>query len=340
MASNATASSDAVAAEKHFEYVSFDAIFVGIFFWGVHATLFVFTVYNFFEQRHKRRTPLVPVTYVFLLFVSATVYMVCAAKWAVEMLVSNIDYPGGPRKYYLDHFNAGTPLVGTCFFIITNFLADSLLLWRTWVVWGCRWSIVAFPIIVFCGSTVMSILTVYQLAQPGAQFFSHVTLQMTLPYFSLSIALNIILTAMIVARLIMARRSLKEMQDEEQARIYTGVVAMIVESASLYSTFSVVFIATYSVNNVAFNVCLPLQVQLMCISPLLIMIRVARGHAFSQKAVSKLDVSHLSFAKGAVSQSGDFTSATRAADSYNMTVWPSKDNDTKVVTISKEQVVV
>ncbi|EJD47714.1 hypothetical protein AURDEDRAFT_136532 [Auricularia subglabra TFB-10046 SS5] len=328
MASNATTSSDAAAAEKHFEIVSFDAIFVGIFFWGVHATLFVFTAYNFFEHRHKRRTPLVPVTYVFLLFASATVYMVCAAKWAVELLVSNI---GGPQQYYLDHFNHCEALVGTCFFIITNFLADSLLIrscsLRLSIVWGCRWTIVVFPILVFCGSTVMSILTVYQLAQPGAHFFSDIGLQMTLPYFSLSIALNIILTAMIVTRLVMARRSLKEIQDEEQARIYTGVVAMIVESASLYSTFSVVFIATYSVNNVAFNVCLPLQVQLMCISPLLIMIRVARGHAFSQKAVSKLE-------------SGDFMSATRAADTYNMTVWPSKENDTQVVTISKEQVVV
>ncbi|EJD42182.1 hypothetical protein AURDEDRAFT_145835 [Auricularia subglabra TFB-10046 SS5] len=304
-----------------FEKVTMVAGLVGTFFWGIHFVLFLVTVYAFFSQRHKRDVPVVPVVYVFLLFISASVYMFCDLAWGIDELIDHRDYPGGPLQYYYDHFNKPVALSGTAFFTITNFFADSLLLWRTWVVWGRNWYAVAFPILIFCGSTALSIITVYQLATPGSRFFSKTLLQFSLPYFSLSIALNLILTLMIVTKLAMARRSILRTLDKEQGRIYTGMVAMVVESAALTSTSSILFIIMYSINNDIFNVCLPLQVQVMCISPLLIMIRVARGQAFSQEAVSNA-ASGMIFAartSGAETQG----ERDRERESFALAAWPN-----------------
>ncbi|EJD41393.1 hypothetical protein AURDEDRAFT_186558 [Auricularia subglabra TFB-10046 SS5] len=303
------------------ERVTMVAGLVGTFFWGVHFVLFLITVYTFYSQRHKRPIPAVPLVYVFLFFLSASAYMFCDLAWGIDELIDHRDYPGGPLQYYFDHFNKPVALAGTAFFTITNFFADSLLLWRTWVVWGCNWYIVAIPILIFLGSTALSMITVYQLATPGARFFSKTLLQFSLPYFSLSIALNFILTIMILTKLFIARRRILKTLDEEQGRIYTGMAAMIVESAALTSTFSILFIVMYSLNNDGFNVCLPLQVQMMCISPLLIMIRVARGHAYSQEAITQAETSKMVFAretglsKGMSTTNGDSLAMTTLAAS-------------------------
>ncbi|EJD50116.1 hypothetical protein AURDEDRAFT_112270 [Auricularia subglabra TFB-10046 SS5] len=241
-------------------------------------------MHTLFTTKGGWKRQLAQIIYVVLLFGSATAFMICTIAWIYQEIITHAD---DTLEFYTTHFNTTAPLLGNVFFIITNFLADSLLLWRTWVVWGRRWVVVLPPGILLAASTAMSMLTVYQIAQPNTPLFSSTTLPMILPYFSLSISLNLILTLMIVTKLLLARRSIHRAVGEEHGRAYVGVAAMVVESAALYSVSSIVFIATYAQNlSVVFSVFLPLQVHMMCISPLLIIIRVAKGRAFTQHTVT------------------------------------------------------
>ncbi|EJD36507.1 hypothetical protein AURDEDRAFT_174466 [Auricularia subglabra TFB-10046 SS5] len=280
------------AADLYVERTNFGGTILGAYLYGIHFTLAVIALHYFFSGKSLRKVEWPMVAYTVLLFTGSTLYMVATSKWAENMWIENRNYPGGPLGYYLNEFNTPMIILGNAAYIFNNFLADGLLVYRTWIVYNRNWLIIAFPVIVFLGSTIMSIMATYQLAQPGAKFFSHIGLVMSLPYFSLSIALNLILTIMIATKLLLSRRRLMAILGPEHAKIYTGIVAMLVESAAVYSVFSILFIATFSINNSLFNACLPIQAQIMCIAPLLIMIRVARGRAYSREAATSNNSKH------------------------------------------------
>ncbi|EJD41420.1 hypothetical protein AURDEDRAFT_169584 [Auricularia subglabra TFB-10046 SS5] len=255
-------------ADLYIEHTNFASAIVGSFLYGAQFIIVLIAPHYFLRGKPWREVQWGWLAYTVLLFVGSTLYMAASVKWASQMFIDERNYPGGPVGYYLNAYNTPMIIFGNAAFIYTNFLADGfmarpLILYRTWIIWDRSWWIVCFPIIVYLASTIMSILTVYQLAQPGAQFFSTIGLALTLPYFSLSISLNLLLTVMIVTKLLAMRRRLRTALGTHHARMYTGMPAMLVESAALYAVFSIMFIATYSINNSLFNVCLPIQARAM-----------------------------------------------------------------------------
>ena len=71
----------------------------------------------------------------------------------------------------------------------------------------------------------------------------------TIPFFSLSLSLNIILTAAIVIRLLVHRQKISSTMGPSYGRHYTSVASMIVESASIFSVFSLLFLVPFALNH-------------------------------------------------------------------------------------------
>lgn len=158
-------------------------------------------------------------------------------------------------------------------------------------------------------------MTVFQSAKPNASLWTTVTVNFALPYWSLSISLNIIVTLLIVGRLMMLRRNIRAALGEEHAIKYTGVAAMLVESAALYTITSTIFIITYARNSYVQNLVLPVLCSVMVsptcccvlfphaylmlafqpIAPLLILLRVSSGNGFSRQTTATF-ASRMSFA--------------------------------------------
>lgn len=114
--------------------------------------------------------------------------------------------------------------------------------------------------------TAMSIMTIFQSAQPNANIFSAAAVDFAIPYWSLSIALNIIITGMIATRMIVLRRRIVAVLGADHARTYTSIVALLTESAALYSTTMLVFVITYGLHSNALNIVLPISSQVMVCS--------------------------------------------------------------------------
>jgi hypothetical protein len=55
----------------------------------------------------------------------------------------------------------------------------------------------------------MGIITLYLASQPGSSLWSGITVNFGLPYFTISVGLNVILTLMISARLILHSRNIR-----------------------------------------------------------------------------------------------------------------------------------
>lgn len=87
----------------------------------------------------------------------------------------------------------------------------------------------------------------------------------TLPYFCVSLALNFIATIAIVCRLMYYRRRISSTLGTAYGVHYTTIAAIVVESAALYSTSSVLFLVPFILNhpiqNIFVQLLSPLQVQ-------------------------------------------------------------------------------
>lgn len=92
----------------------------------------------------------------------------------------------------------------------------------------------------------MSIMTLFQSSRPDASLWTTVTVQFSLPYFSISIALNVMLTLLLVVRLLYMSYSARRAIGGEHGRTYISIAAMLLESATPYAAVGLLFIITYA----------------------------------------------------------------------------------------------
>ena len=110
-----------------------------------------------------------------------------------------------------------------------------------WVVWYAFW-FSAKALTANISSIAMGILFVYQAVGPTGITWSG------LPYYSISLSLNVLLTLMIVIRLIVHARSTRAALGMTGiGGLYKAVVTMLVESCAIFAVSSLLVIGTRSV---------------------------------------------------------------------------------------------
>ena len=159
----------------------------------------------------------------------------------------------------------------------------------------------------------MGVILLFQLTQPDANLWTTTTLNFGIPYWAISIGLNVLVTSMIVARLFMIRRRTSAVLSANHTKTYTSVAAMLVESAALYSITALIFIITYARNSNIQNLVLPVLGQVQAISPLLIMWRVALGQAITRTTLPGTATAGASVSKLSWKNNGGATGATLAS---------------------------
>jgi hypothetical protein len=147
-------------------------------------------------------------------------------------------------------------------------------LWRCWVIWTASGRVAAYVVTFFpalllltsfgtdlprslsTGQTnetflilAMGTLWTLQSSQPGLSLYTKLPQAYGTSYYVISLGVNIMLTILIMIRLFMYRRRILDVLPEEHARHYVSLVAIIVESAALYSVLALIFIITYAVKN-------------------------------------------------------------------------------------------
>jgi len=77
----------------------------------------------------------------------------------------------------------------------------------------------------------------------------------TLPFISISLSLNILLTLMIVVRLVMYSRSIRTAMGSPAGigGLYKSIATMLIESSALFAVSSLLVIGTWATNSTAAN---------------------------------------------------------------------------------------
>ncbi|EPQ55005.1 hypothetical protein GLOTRDRAFT_129311 [Gloeophyllum trabeum ATCC 11539] len=262
------------------EYAQLIGVMSGFMAYGIHFTLFVITWALLYKRRRSMRQARFFLGYISLQFALSSVGL-----WRdiVAEAASYVEHGQGlddPIQYYNEGYSAPPEWVSVFVYAICTWLQDGLLLYRCYFLYARSKSVIAIPAAVFSASIIASVLFVAQVSM-SSNLYDRKSVGLGILYWGLSVSFNIIVTCFILRRLFTLRKRSRDLS-QSSGRVYTGIAAMIVESAALYSVTGLVFIICYSQNNPAQYPFLTWLGQTESISPLLIILRVAQGRGFSE----------------------------------------------------------
>lgn len=93
---------------------------------------------------------------------------------------------------------------------------------------------------------VLAIMSVTASALPDASFFKGPSKGFGVPWIGLTVSLNVVVTAMICTRLILARRRVRIALTPQMSDMYTGLIAVLIESALPFTVLGLFFLYTFA----------------------------------------------------------------------------------------------
>jgi hypothetical protein len=135
----------------------------------------------------------------------------------------------------------------------------------------------------------LSIIELVLAGKPNGDFFHGKTINFGTPYYTITIAFNIVVTLLIVFRLRRLGKVVSGAVGTDSAKVYTSVASMLIESAAPYSLVGIMFLIPYAIGNgtaVSFG---QVWAKIACLSPLLIVLRVVNGKAWGRDLISQIE---------------------------------------------------
>jgi len=144
--------------------------------------------------------------------------------------------------------------------------------YRCFIIWDSRWHIIALPALIYLASIgardlcrsfggvahscafglslflVLAIITVVEAALPGAVQLAGKPALLAMPWFSMSVGLNVIVTSMICVRILRMRALIRDVLSPEMSSMYTSVAAMLIESAVALSILGMGLVITVALD--------------------------------------------------------------------------------------------
>ncbi|KAG1734760.1 uncharacterized protein EDB91DRAFT_587063 [Suillus paluster] len=223
--------------------------------------------------------------YVTLLFVLGTMYMALTAEEAQLSFIYNRQYPGGPSAFARIHFS---PPLGVAL-LLSNWLADLLMIWRCVVVYRdtrLHHVILGIGSLMFITSLVTGTMWLVIMSSPTKATSGWMSIRFLFPYTCVALAINIIVSLLTVLRLLHHRRRLSKILGPGHGAIYASFAAIVIESASIYSICSLLYLIPFVVHNPLSDVFLQILGEAQIIASLLIIFRVAEGKAWTKRCTT------------------------------------------------------
>ncbi|KAJ8516293.1 hypothetical protein ONZ45_g6388 [Pleurotus djamor] len=189
------------------------------------------------------------------LFASISTHWVINITRLFEAFIYRAEAAGGPTAYYATLSEAKN-VAKSVLYVFQCLLADSIMVFRVYHVWGRNWKITLFPLLTTVGLLITCAGICYQIAvsKPGVDPFSPECGRWVLGCFTLTLVTNIYSTSLIAYKLWSTTRPLQKLQICSHSRPQiTRILYIVVESAFIYSAFTLATFVSYLVrSNVQF----------------------------------------------------------------------------------------
>ncbi|KAJ7454830.1 hypothetical protein FB451DRAFT_949483, partial [Mycena latifolia] len=264
-----------------------NAIFAILY--GIELCMFFMSAYYLWNNPKPDKSRLVYIAYSGTLLILITIALSCnQLSTGQQMWIEHRDVDGGPVAFFSDNIAAWYNTFGTAADVTANVLGDGLMLYRCYVFWSSTsiW-VVAFPALLWLSSACMGIVMTIQSGLPGGDIFHGTAVNFGIPWLVLTITFNVITTSMITFRLISVSRSMRKFIAKERAEVYTGVIAILVESALPFTVLGIGYLVTYIRTDPESLAFADVWGCFVSLSPQAIILRVAMGSAWSKKTMTQ-----------------------------------------------------
>ncbi|KAJ7680581.1 hypothetical protein DFH06DRAFT_1315334 [Mycena polygramma] len=235
--------------------------------------------------------------YIGVLFGLSTLYIGALAEFSQEAFVDGRNIPGGPNTFE-----------DIMFSIPIDMLANVTMIWRCYVIYKSSdipgLAVITVPVIMLLASIIFGVCWLKQVGTASSSPWNTSGINFTTPYFTMSLALNIFVTLLIVARLMMYRKQINQAlpSGTEHGAQYVSLAAMVFESAAIYSVFSLLFLVPFIMKHPLSQLFIQALSPVQIMSTLLIIFRIAQGKAWSNSTIVTMDASE-AFPVGASTRS-------------------------------------
>ncbi|KAF9460683.1 hypothetical protein BDZ94DRAFT_891099 [Collybia nuda] len=189
----------------------------------------------------------------------------------------------GPTAYFTETSN-WVNVMKLITFIAQTFMADSILLYRCWIIYNRRWKVVIIPILMWLAETVCGAIAVsIETTLGNSSILTRTLAPFIISMLTLTLSTNILVTSLMVFRIRLIQININQLM-MDGARAPTSptirnVLLILIESGAVYTAAILMLLCTYIIAHNASYLISDCLVQIIGIVFNLILIRVARGTA-------------------------------------------------------------
>ncbi|KZT20938.1 hypothetical protein NEOLEDRAFT_812038 [Neolentinus lepideus HHB14362 ss-1] len=226
------------------------------------------------DHRQKRRL----MAYNGVIFSLATASFGLQDHWNQLLFIYSRGHSGGPAQFFIDHVDDWLNVASMAIQIVLNWLVDLLVLQQFWITHNLksntskweRW-LIMLPATMLLTSVALGSAFLAQLTHHGLSIYSTASTALAVCYNAVSVAFNVITTALIILQINRVGRA----SHRAQGGYMSTVVKILIESAALYTIVATLFAILYGVDCLLANALAPLLRQVQAICPLLISCRAS-----------------------------------------------------------------
>ncbi|KAF7368215.1 hypothetical protein MVEN_00141300 [Mycena venus] len=227
-------------------------LWVGTFFYGIYFTLFCICIYILLRRPRSLSNTVLVVTAIALFILSTVQVVINLVLGAVNL--GEIEIP------FTRLHHAAILIYG-----INNMIAYGVIIYRCYLIWNNNIYVVSLPIILLIVTT-------------GELFGVDLSLLKN-PYLALSLATNILVTAMTAGRIWWIYRTARPYLQADVQRRYVSAISILVESGMLCPATVLAYLILGAIHSAKILQPPTFQVltQIIGIAPTLIIVRVGLG---------------------------------------------------------------
>ncbi|KAF7290852.1 hypothetical protein MIND_01326400 [Mycena indigotica] len=243
------------------------SMWLGTFFYGIYLVLCCICIHILL---HRPRPYSASTTIFFA--TAITLFVLSTLQAAINLFLGSGDILGLDLPY--DRWEFADDMI----YVANNLVADSLLIYRCWLIWNRNWLVIAPGIV---GLIVTNIFGFNPNTPPP-------------PFFALTLGTNVFITFLTAGRIWWIYRTVHHhLKEGGSSKHYSSSIAIVLESGLIYSVFVAARLAVQEQERIL--VVTEILRQVVGIVPTLIIVRVGLGVSVESSSGSKGDPSSLHF---------------------------------------------
>ncbi|KAJ7079676.1 hypothetical protein C8R44DRAFT_824641 [Mycena epipterygia] len=269
--------------------------FVELTLYGIYFVVFSTVLYLFWHKLDLTKGPII-----FVLLAIVLQFLAITAHWINTMhgtYLAFVHLGGGlgAEKFY---GTLGTPTLKTHIILseLVNTITDSLVVYRLYVIWDRKNSVVAFPLILLAAQIVSGIGGVVGFFTKNPANFRSSSLGWVTTSLATSLGISAYSTGMISWKILRLNRTVRQFSNpSHQGNRLDRVLVILVESAALQTAMNIALLLSFLLAIVLSFIFKGTQAVVLGLSTVLIHARIGLGWTQDTSSTTATNLTAVSF---------------------------------------------